>query len=176
MIYVWITLFILFVIAGWSINLFGLPGNWMILLVAAIWMWLGPAERFGIDWPIIVALVILALIGEGIEFLASVLTTTRLGGSRLAATYSVIGSVLGGFAGAFIGLPIPVVGWIVSSLLFASIGAMVGATAAERWTGKTVKDSVKVGSAAFTGRMLGTVGKMILGSMMMVVSIVALFL
>ena len=93
-----------------------------------------------------------------------------------AATASLIGSILGGIAGAIFGLPIPIIGWIVGSVLFACVGAMIGATLGERWMGKPIKSSLQIGGAAFIGRMLGTVGKITLGSVMAAVAILGLFL
>ena len=149
----------------------------MIVLIAAIWIWLGPSqEPFNIDWAIVFVLLGLAIAGELVEFGASVAGTSKMGGSKAGATASLVGSIVGGIAGAFFGLPIPVVGWIIGSVLFACIGAMVGATLAERLSGKPMKSSLQIGGAAFVGRMLGTVGKITLGSVMAIVVILGLFL
>ena len=75
-----------------------------------------------------VVLTVLALLGELIEFLASVLGTKKLGGSTRGATLSVIGSMAGGLLGAVFGIPfpIPLVGMLIGSILFASVGAWIG--------------------------------------------------
>ncbi len=177
MIYVWLTLFILLVGGFWVLNFFGLPGNWMIILVAAIWIWLGP-ERFQFSWMVLLGLVVMAVVGEAIEFLASVFGTQRFGGSKRSAALSVFGSIVGGIAGAVLGvpIPIPVVGILIGSVLFASIGAMIGAMIGEHYQGTAVKDSMKIGSAAFMGRLLGTVGKITVGSAMVALCLVAPFI
>ena len=115
--------------------------------------------------------------GEAIEFLASVFGTQQMGGSRRSATLSVVGSVIGGIAGAIMGvpIPIPIVGILIGSVLFASIGAMIGAMIGEHSHGKAVKESVKIGTAAFVGRLLGTAGKIIIGSSMMILTVIAPF-
>ncbi len=176
MIYVWLTLFILLIVVFWSLNFFGLPGNWLIIAVAAVWIWLGP-ERFQFSWKLLVLLIVLALIGEAVEFAASVFGTKQMGGSRRGATLSVVGSIIGGILGAILGVPIPVpiVGILIGSVLFASLGAMIGAMIGEHSQGKALKDSVKIGSAAFVGRLLGTAGKIIIGSSMMVLTVIAPF-
>ncbi len=177
MVYVWIVLFIIVILVFWMTNLFGLPGNWFILAAVILWVWLGPQlEPHNLGWYNVLTLSILATLGEILEFGASVAGTNRLGGSKAGATASLIGSILGGIVGAVFGLPIPVVGWIIGTVLFACLGAMVGATLAERWMGKPMKSSLKIGGAAFIGRMLGTVGKITLGSVMTVVAILGLFL
>ena len=174
--YVWLTLFILLVICFWSLNFFGLPGNWLMIAVDAAWIWFGP-EKFQFSLTVLIVLVLLALVGEAIELAASVLGAKRMGGSSLGATLSVVGSVIGGIVGAILGvpIPIPIVGILIGSILFACVGAMLGAIIGEQWHGKQVTESVKIGSAAFVGRLLGTLGKIIVGSTIMMLSIVAPF-
>ena len=176
MVYVWLTLFIVLVILFWALNLIGLPGNWMIVAIALLWMFVGP-DDYHIHWGISVVLVILAIIGELVEFLTSVLGTKKLGGSTRGATLSVVGSIAGGMAGAVFGIPfpIPLVGMLIGSILFAGIGAWIGATLGEKWVGKPTKESVKIGGAAFFGRLFGTAGKLLVGSTMVVLAIAAPF-
>lgn len=169
MVYVWIILFVVLLCGLWATNLVGLPGNWLMILSAIAWMFLGPADyQFG--WLAILVLVVLAGIGELIEFGASVLGTKKLGGSNLGATCSVVGSIAGGIAGAFLGIPVPIplVGMLVGSLIFAGVGAWIGATLGERWAGKSVQQSVQIGGAAFLGRIMGTIGKVVVGLAMLV--------
>jgi hypothetical protein len=176
MIYIWLTLFILLIIVFWLLNLIGLPGNWLIVVVSLAWMFLGPSD-YRFSWIVVAVLLVLALIGEAIEFGASVLGTKKLGGSGRGATLSVIGSIIGGIAGAIFGIPIPIplVGMLIGSVLFAAIGAWVGATIGEKWIGKSTKESVQIGGAAFVGRLLGTMGKLAVGSLMVMLAIVAPF-
>ena len=176
MVYVWLTLFVVSVILFWGLNLIGLPGNWMIVAVALLWIFVGPGQ-YQFHWGIPVALVLLATFGELIEFLTSVLGTKQLGGSNRGATLSVIGSIAGGMAGAVFGIPfpIPLVGMLIGSILFAGVGAWIGATLGERWVGKPMNESVKIGAVAFLGRLLGTAGKLAVGSTMVVLTIAAPF-
>ena len=74
------------------------------------------------------------------------------------------------------GLPIPVVGSVVAILLFASGGALAGAMLGERWKGRDWESSWQVGHASFWGRLLGTVGKLAVGTMIVVVVAAALVL
>ena len=176
MVYVWLTLFIVLVILFWGLNLVGLPGNWLIVAIAVFWMFIGP-EQYQFHWGISVALTLLAIIGELIEFLTSVLGTKKLGGSNRGATLSVVGSIIGGVAGAAFGIPFPVplVGMLLGSILFAGVGAWIGATLGEKWVGKPLNESVKIGAVAFLGRLLGTAGKLMVGSTMVVLAIAAPF-
>jgi len=177
MVYVWLTLFMVAVILFWALNLLGLPGNWAIVAIAILWAFVGPAG-YQFHWAIPVVLAILATVGELIEFLTSVLGTKKLGGSTRGATLSVIGSIAGGIIGAVFGIPfpIPLVGIVIGSVLFAAVGAWVGASLGEKWVGKSTKESIKIGGAAFVGRLLGTAGKLLVGSTMVVLTIAAPFI
>ncbi|MCH2180832.1 MAG: DUF456 domain-containing protein [Mariniblastus sp.] len=175
MIYLWIVLFILLLVVLWLTNLFGLPGNWLMIVAAGLWAWLVGESFSEIGWLAILTVIILALLGELLEFGASVLGTKQVGGSRRAAVLSVVGSIVGGIAGVFFGLPIPVVGWIAGSLLFACLGALVGAALGEKWQGSDMNASLKVGSAAFLGRLVGTVGKIAFGAVILVIVVLSLF-
>ena len=177
LIYLLLTGFILLVIGFWVLNFFGLPGNWLIIDVAALWIWLGP-QQFQFSWWLLLVLLVMAVMGEVIEFAASVFGTKKMGGSSRGATLSVFGSIIGAIMGAVMGIPIPipVVGILIGSILFAGIGAMLGAMIGEYWVGSTTKQTMKIGGAAFFGRMLGTVGKITIGSGMAVLTVLAPFL
>jgi len=78
--------------------------------------------------------------------------------------------------GLFVGLPIPLVGSLAAALLFGGAGALAGAFLGESWKGRDFDTSMEVGKAAFVGRLLGTLAKMIISSVMVVVTLVALVL
>lgn len=176
MLYVWLSLYILMILLFWLLNLASLPGNWLMVALALIWILLGPVD-FRFSWIVVAVMAILGLIGEAIEFGASVLGTNRLGGSARGATLSVVGSIVGGVVGAIFGIPFPVplVGSLIGSVLMAAVGAWVGALIGEKWVGKPLKESVQIGGAAFVGRLLGTAGKLMVGSIMAALLIAAPF-
>lgn len=176
--YLLIIFFVVLMAAAWLSNLFGLPGNWIMLVLAIGWHFLiGTESAAHIGWQLLIVFTLLSAIGELLEFLASVLGTKKVGGGKKAAVCSIIGSIIGSFAGAFFGIPIPIplVGMIIGSVLFACVGALVGATIGERWQGSKMDQSLKVGGAAFAGRFVGTMGKISMGSAMLVITIICLF-
>ncbi len=171
----WAVVLIVVVLASWGLNLISLPGNWLIVLAAVVYVLSATTEgRADFGWPVVAILVVLALVGELIEFFSSALGVTRMGGSRRGALLTLGGSLAGGITGAVVGLPIPVLGPIVAALLFGSIGALLGAMLGERMAGRELADSWQIGKAAFWGRLFGTLGKILTGSVMVVVVALAL--
>lgn len=146
--------------AAWSLNLLGLPGNWVAVGAIAIYAWVGPSEgRLSIGVGLACFAFGLGLLGEVLEFVAGAAGASRAGASRRATLFSIIGSMAGALTGALIGLPIPVVGPLIAAILFGGLGATAGAIYAEWTDGRPWKESWKIGQAAFVGRTFGTLGK-----------------
>ena len=82
---------------------------------------------------------------------------------------ALVGSLVGGVVGMVVGVPIPIIGSLAAAPIFGGLGAMVGAMLGESWLGRDFESSLEIGKAAFVGRMLGTLGKLIVGSVMVVV-------
>ena len=66
--------------------------------------------------------IVLALIGELLEFSLTAKYTRKYGGSRRASW----GAIIGGMIGAFIGVPVPIVGPVLGAFAGAFVGAFVG--------------------------------------------------
>ena len=160
---------------GWFLQLLGLAGNWLILAAAVVYSWwLPPEGRTAIGIGTLCTLLALAIAGEVVEFAAGAAGVAKVGGSRRSAVLALAGSVVGGIVGLFVGVPIPVVGSLVAAVFFAAAGAMTGAILGETWKGRDFDHSLEVGKGAFIGRVLGTLAKMIISSIMVVVTLVAL--
>ncbi len=168
---------LLVLVVCWATTFFGLPGNWLMLLAAAIYVLFAPAEGpTVIGWPVLVVLAVLAALGELLELLAAMFGASRAGASRRGAAMALIGSLIGAIVGAVVGVPVPIVGPIVAALLFASLGAMVGAIVGERGGGRAIGESWQIGKAAFWGRLFGTLAKVATGAVMIAVAALALVL
>ena len=177
--YILLIVFVVAILISWLSNLFGLPGNWMMVALTLLWfLTTDAATHWHIGIWLVVTFAAIAGIGELIEFGASVLGTKSVGGSKRAATYSVVGSIIGGIAGGIFGnlIPIPVVGMVIGSLLLACVGAMTGAMIGEKTLGAGIEQSLKVGGAAAAGRFVGTLSKIAVGSAIVVISILNLFI
>lgn len=159
----------------WGLNLVGLPGNWLVIGAAAAYAWFVPAEsRLDVGLWTLLGLTAVALLGEGVEFLAGAMGAKKAGGSRRSAVLALLGSMAGGLFGLTVGLPIPIVGSIAAALVFAGLGALGGAVLGEQWKGRPLDHSLRVGESAFWGRILGTFGKTAMGALMIVVLAIAI--
>jgi uncharacterized protein len=168
-------LLITVLLASWVLTLLSMPGNWLMVLATATYAYFVPADSpAAISWKVVVALLILAALGEIVELVAAAVGTAKAGGSRRGAALALVGSIIGGIIGILIGIPVPVVGPIFAALLFAGLGAMAGAMLGEIWVEKNLAAIWQVGRAAFWGRLAGTLGKMLVGAVMVAIVIAAL--
>ncbi len=158
----------LLALVGWGANILGLPGNWLIVALAVGGWWLAPeVNRSHVALFPLIAILLSATLGELLEFVAGALGASRMGGSKRGTLLAILGSISGAIVGLFFGsiIPIPIIGPVVASLLLGAGGAFTGAVGGERWAGKDWDASFQVGNAAFWGRLLGTVGKAVCGTM-----------
>ena len=170
-------LLILVLLACWLLTLLALPGNWLMVVATSIYAWFTPAPSpAALGWRTVVAILVLAVLGEIIELLASAMGVTKTGGSRRGAVMALVGSIVGGILGVFIGVPIPLIGSFVAAVFFAGLGAMAGAILGEISVGQRLDTSWRIGKAAFWGRLAGTLGKLIVGAVMVAVVVAALVL
>ena len=162
---------------AWAAGLLGLPGNWIVVaLAAACWGLARPESMLAINVWVLVSLTALAALGELFEFLAGVLGVKKLGGSARSTWLALLGSLVGALLGFVMGSGIPVIGNVIASVLGSAVGALVGTIYGERTDGKAWEHSLQVGSAAFIGRILGTLGKLALGTAMLVIFLAAIWL
>jgi uncharacterized protein YqgC (DUF456 family) len=172
--YAWALLLVVTLAAGWMLTLFAMPGNWLMVAAAALYAWLMPPEsRTDLHWWAVIALLVLAIIGEILEFIAAALGARRGGGSKRGAVLAVLLSIPGAMIGAAIGVPVPVVGSIIGVVLFAGLGALAGAMLGEHWKGRTFDESWQIGQGAFWGRILGSLAKVTIASIMLAVGAIA---
>jgi uncharacterized protein YqgC (DUF456 family) len=175
--YLWTMLLMFGAIIAWSTNFFTLPGNWFIVGLAALFATVletGDAA-IGLNWHGVALLALIAAGGEAIEFFAGAAGAAKKGGSRRAVVLAVIGTVAGSITGAIMGLPIPLIGPLAGALAGGAGGAFAGAYLGEMWKHGAADKSVNVGVGAAIGRLLGTVGKLLVGVVMIVVLAVRAF-
>jgi uncharacterized protein YqgC (DUF456 family) len=163
----WLYYILLLLVAfvGLFINILGLPGLWLIVGAAGIyWLITGVGVYFG--WTTVIALIILALMAEVVEFLAGAAGTKSAGGSKRGMAGAITGGVLGGiFLTALV--PIPIVGTIIGACLGCFIGALVVELPVQRNLG----NSVRIGIGAAKGRLYGMASKLAFGVIMLLLLI-----
>lgn len=172
-------LFTLLAVLGWAANVLGLPGNWLIVILAFVgWLLLPESNRSYVAMAPTLAILVVAVIGEVLEFAASALGASRMGGTKRGTALAIMGSIVGAIVGLFSGtlIPIPIVGSLIGSLLLGAGGAFAGAVLGELWAGKDWDASVQIGNAAFWGRLLGTVGKAVCGTIACAIFLAAIWL
>jgi len=157
----WVVLGIAIVI-GLLLDVVGLFGNWVILgAIAATWAVTGFAH-FG-AWPML-AMLVLAVLGEVIEMVAASLGASKFGGSRGAA----VAAMLGCLAGAIVGTPVfPVLGTLAGACVGAFLAAAVFETAFAR---KDLGGAVRTGFGAALGKIAGLLAKMLVGFLILFVA------
>jgi uncharacterized protein YqgC (DUF456 family) len=146
---------LLFGLVAILLNIFSVPGNWLLLLaalgVSGYSGWAAPTPA----WLLIMLFVL--LFGELFELLAGMFGARRFGASRTAA----IVAIPGGIGGALLGLliPIPVAGSIIGAVFGCAIAVFVF----EMMRARTVSHSLKAALGAGMGRVMGLFGKMATG-------------
>ncbi len=168
MVYTYATVLTLVNLACWVSILFGLPGTWLMLLVTALLKWWQPAHVL-VSWTVLGVAVGLAVLGEVLEFVLGAAGARHAGGSTRAAGLALVGGFVGGILGT--ALPVPVVGTLIGACLGAFVGSLLG----DLWAGRPVLGSVEAGWGAAVGRFWGTVSKLAVGAVIVVVLTVAAF-
>ena len=145
---------------------FGFPGTLVIFAAALCYYLLVPGGAIGL--PTVIAIGVLMVVAEGLEFVLAGRFARRYGGSKRAGW----GAVIGGMVGAFLGVPIPIVGSIVGAFLGAFVGAFVF-----EWSGtKDHGAATRVAWGALLGRVVAAAIKVGIGLVMAVWMLAAIWL
>lgn len=167
--YLWATSLVIANTVWVALNLFGLPGNWLMVITTALVAWWQWDHQMINIWTV-VAITILASLAELLEFIAGLFGAKRAGGSR----YGTIGALVGGVVGAIAGtalIPVPVLG----TLIGACGGGFVGAAGLELAGGRPMDESVRSGIGAGVGRLVGTAIKLGAGIVIWLIVAIAAF-
>lgn len=135
-------------------TLLGLPGNLLVLLLAAGY---GFYEGFQVfDLGFLGLLLGIYLAGEGAEFLAAAVGARKAAASRAA----VVAAYIGGFAGAFLGtMLLPVIGTILGS----AAGGFVASYGVEYSQTNKSQQAMRVAVHVIIGQGIGLLAKMAAG-------------
>ena len=119
MLYVWIVILIVFNACWLGLNLFALPGNWLILISTCYFAW-WRAEDGVFSVYTLAAIALLAVLGEVAEFFGGMGGAKRAGAGWKGSIGAVIGAVTGAIAGTFV---LPLFGTFIGACIGAGLGA-----------------------------------------------------
>jgi uncharacterized protein len=168
MVYLYAVVLTLLNVLFWVGILFNLPGTWLMILVPALLEWWYPGH-FMFSWTVLFVAAGLAVLGEVLEFVLGAAGSRHAGGSKRAAALAIIGSLIGGIAGT--ALPVPLLGTLIGACLGAFAGSLLG----DLWAGRPLFRSFEAGWGAAVGRFWGTVSKLAVGAIIVVVLAIAAF-
>lgn len=140
-----------------ALTLVGIPGIWLVLLMAVVWEVATPTTSLFTPWSIGIAAA-LVLLAEVVDFAAGAVGAKIGGGGKRAAWGAVIGAILGAILGTFV-IPIPVIGSIAGAAIGSGAGAMIGHIDEAETRGQLVK----VGGGAAAGRLVAIIIKLAIG-------------
>lgn len=152
----------------WVGILFTLPGTWLMVLVTAVLTWWQPGY-VQVSWTVLGMAAGLAVLGEVLEFVLGAAGSRHAGGSTRAAALAIVGSLIGGILGT--ALPVPIVGTLIGACLGAFIGSLIG----DLWAGRPLFPSFEAGWGAAVGRFWGTMSKLAVGAIIVVILALAAF-
>jgi uncharacterized protein YqgC (DUF456 family) len=168
MVYLYAVVLTVLNLVFWIGILFGLPGMWLMVLVTAVLKWWQPGYVL-VSWTVLGVAAGLAVLGEVLEFVLGAAGSRHAGGSKRAAALAIIGSLVGGITGT--ALPVPIVGTLIGACLGAFAGSLIG----DLWAGRPLFPSFEAGWGAAVGRFWGTVSKLVIGGIIVVVLALAAF-
>ncbi|NIM19287.1 MAG: DUF456 family protein [Candidatus Latescibacteria bacterium] len=149
-----LVLLYVFLACSLAANAIGIPGNWILVVVALI---AGLVTHFTkMTWGFFLLCLGLALLGELIESLLGTLVVAKKGGGR----WGIIGSFFGGLMGVIGGSAVvPPIG----SVIFGFIGAFAGAVLGELAHYGNWDEALRIGFWSFLGRAMAIMGKVFVG-------------
>jgi uncharacterized protein YqgC (DUF456 family) len=157
MVYLLLILLILLNVIWLMLVLFGLPGNWLVVISTCLFAWWRWEDGVFSIYTLI-AIVVLACLGELFELLGGMFGAKRAGASRRGSIAALAGAITGAILGTFM---IPVL--FLGTVLGACIGAGLGAWAIEVSRGRKMEESVRCGLGAGLGELLGITAKFTIG-------------
>ncbi len=155
-------LFLALLVLALGLHVFGLPANWVILALTAIWIGTHPQGELG--WSIFVVLVLLAAGAEVLEFLVQRAGSKRYGASVKGNWGGIVGAILGAFAGA------PFL-FGIGALPGALVGAFGGCFIVEKLQGRDFAEAKRAAMGAMWGKFFGLTVKVGVGVLILALAV-----
>jgi uncharacterized protein YqgC (DUF456 family) len=170
MLYLLLILLIFLNVVWLVLVIFGLPGNWLIVISTCLFAWWRWEDGVFSIYTLI-AIVALAILGELFEFLGGMHGAKRAGASWHGSIAAIAGAVVGAVVGTFL---IPIL--LFGTILGACIGAGLATWSLELSRGRRMDESVRCAVGAGLGELLGITVKVIVGIIIYLVVAIAAFL
>jgi len=122
-----------------------IPGSPLILLGAFIYAWY--TDFLIVTWGTLVILLLLTVLSQILDYLASILGAKKFGASRWGMSGAFLGGIIGLFSGGILGI---------------LIGPFIGALLLELLHGQDLPASLKIGLGTLVGFLGGAIGKIII--------------
>jgi uncharacterized protein YqgC (DUF456 family) len=167
MLYFWTILLIMLNALWLMLTLFAMPGNWLIVVMTSLFAWWQWDNKVFSIYTLI-AIAVLAFIGEVVEFFAGTGGAKKAGASWLGAMAAIFGAILGAIIGT-IALP------LFGTILGACLGAGLAVTVVELAMGKPPDTSIRSGFGASLGHLIGSTVKFTLGVAIWLIVAIAAF-
>lgn len=151
---------------GWALNILGLPGLWLMLL-GHIGYGLLTGWGYYIGWESVIALFVLCVLAEGVEFLAGAAGSAQAGGSKRGMLGAIGGGLVGGIVGSVL-IPVPILGTIIGAVG----GSFAGSALVERMIHPDNQRAIRIGIGAAKGRFWGIIIKSGFGIVIGVISLI----
>jgi len=161
-----LTIFVVVLFIGTLSIIFGFPGTFLILGDVVVYALITGFEKIGLK--IIVALVLISLLAETMDFFLGIAGARRYGSSKTG----VVLSIIGGIAGAIVMVPI-LLG--LGAVIGAFLGGFAGAFLGEYLERRKLKPSFRAGYGALIGRVAGVLVKGSLAIVMVVITMSAIY-
>ena len=169
MVYLWSTMLVS-LNAGWLVVVvFGLPGNWLIVISTCLFAWWRWDDGVFSIYTLI-AILVLAVLGELVEFSAGMIGARKSGASWPGSIAALFGAVTGAVLGTFL-IPIPFFG----TLSGACLGAGLCVWGMEFSRGKKAEHSLRYAVGAGIGEFFGIISKFALAIIIWFIVAVAAF-
>jgi len=167
MIYLWSAVLILINALCLSLVAFTIPGNWLMVIITAVFAWLLRGQNF-ISVYTLIAITLLAVFGELLELLGGMGAAKRAGAGFRGSVGAIAGAIVGAILGTFL-IPIPIIGTLAGSAIGAAAGSAIlsGAKGRNRRTSLAMHTGI--------GQFVGSSMKLMVGVVIWFVIAVAAF-
>jgi len=169
MLYIGLSILVLINLLWLMLVLFGLPGNWLMVLTTSLFAWWTWNQR-AFSGGTLVAISVLAVLGELIEFLGGTVGARRAGASWRASFTGILGAIVGALAGTAM-FPVLFVGTIVGACLGVALAVWIIETS----RGEHPEPSLQRAVGAGLGEFIGILSKFAIGVVIWLTIAVAAF-